>query len=283
MFGVYACLKRVLLLVDLIPTQISIKGYRIPFLISPHRFQARQIDLLRKLKPIENGFDLIRVGGHGDGSYLITDDLDGIRYCFSPGSGGNARFEIDLYNRFQIKSFILDEEGAKPSNLTMGQVFRVGLLGASDKGKKIDLETWILESTGACEDLLLQMDIEGAEWEILNSVTEKTLQRFRIIVVEFHDFQAINHPRFFMTVMQPVFEKLFSSFDLVYARAHNGCGEIQIGTFTFPRVVELTFHAISRSKLATSLDKSQPEYRSLPHPLDERVDPLKPPLAMILP
>ena len=50
--------------------------------------------------------DLIRVGGNGDGGYLVPDILDNIDYCFSAGVGEISTFEKELSEIYQIKSYI---------------------------------------------------------------------------------------------------------------------------------------------------------------------------------
>lgn len=39
---------------------------------------------------------LTRIGSSNDGGYLVPDDLDGIKSCFSPGVANNSDFEFDL-------------------------------------------------------------------------------------------------------------------------------------------------------------------------------------------
>lgn len=49
--------------------------------------------------------DLTRIGGEGDGGYLVPNILDSISYCFSPGVDYKANFEKELSVKFNIKSF----------------------------------------------------------------------------------------------------------------------------------------------------------------------------------
>ncbi len=50
------------------------------------------------------------------------------------------------------------------------------------------LDSWIAAALpqGCTDDLVPQMDIEGAEYESIISITNGHLRRFRLIVVEFH-------------------------------------------------------------------------------------------------
>src|SRR3954463_7181162 len=59
----------------------------------------RQAALLEAARPWQTEHPLIRVGGAGDGGYLLPDDLDGIAACFSPGVSNQATFEEDLLAR----------------------------------------------------------------------------------------------------------------------------------------------------------------------------------------
>ena len=53
-------------------------------------------------------YKLIRLGGRGDGAYLIPDDLENIQACFSPGVCNSKFFEDDLTNFFNIKCHLCD-------------------------------------------------------------------------------------------------------------------------------------------------------------------------------
>ena len=46
---------------------------------------AEIVEVFQLLKPKASKTPLIRIGGDGDGSYLVPDDLEGITACFSPG------------------------------------------------------------------------------------------------------------------------------------------------------------------------------------------------------
>ena len=52
--------------------------------------------------------DLIRVGGDGDGGYLLPNILKDIDICFSAGVGNISKFEKELSENYNIKSFMTD-------------------------------------------------------------------------------------------------------------------------------------------------------------------------------
>jgi hypothetical protein len=89
--------------------------------------------LIQKLRPMDCGKELIRIGGQRDGGYLIPNDLDGIEYCFSPGVNTVSDFENDLADR-GIKSFLADYSVDGPAVLRPEFRFDKKFIGSSDRG-----------------------------------------------------------------------------------------------------------------------------------------------------
>ena len=56
---------------------------------------------IEKFRPKLVGKELIRIGGKGDGAYLLPDDLSGISACFSPGVDVSQRLKKSLL-RFTV-------------------------------------------------------------------------------------------------------------------------------------------------------------------------------------
>ena len=69
---------------------------------------------IEKFRPKSVGKKLIRIGGEGDGGYLLPDDFSHISACFSPGVDVSSTFEEDLADRYSIKSFMADFSVEKP-------------------------------------------------------------------------------------------------------------------------------------------------------------------------
>lgn len=204
-------------------------------------------DLFLDLRPQANGFRLIRIGGDEDGGYLVPDDLSNIDGCFSPGSDKIMHFEKHLAEEYGIKSYILDKIEKKPSKLSDLQEFRDGWLGTVNDHETVTLERWLIEANlDKSRDLLLQMDIESAEWQSLMCTPSEILERFRIIVIEFHGLDYFVNYNDFQSLYKPVLKKLFQGFDVVHFHANNCCGNWKSLKFEIPRVVEITFHRKNR-------------------------------------
>jgi hypothetical protein len=205
------------------------------------------ISLLARLRPQDNGHALIRIGGAGDGGYLIPDDVTGISECFSPGSNKIARFESELAARWKIKSYICDSQDEKPLELTSLQDFTEAWVGpASDGEKYLSLAEWIEAKSESSEDLMLQMDIEGAEFLTLIAVPRQTLNRFRIVIIELHFLEAFKNRWAFSQIYLPFFDKVLKDFDVVHLHPNNCCGTWTYGDIEFPRIIELTLHRKDR-------------------------------------
>jgi hypothetical protein len=193
----------------------------------------------------------------GDGGYLVPDDLVGIRECFSPGSNLLWEFERVIAEDYQIKSYICDSISEKPSNLTELQDFTEAWVSPYSDGKNLlSIQDWIEQKNVSENDLLLQMDIEGAEFQTLLSVPTRVLKRFRIIVLEIHFLEAVKNRWAFEHLYQPFFEKILKDFDLVHLHPNNCCGTWTLGSIEYPRILELTLHrkdrALKYSELMTS-------------------------------
>lgn len=125
-------------------------------------------NFLAKLHPVKIDHQLVRIGSHNDGGYLIPDDFDGIEACFSPGVGFSTNFEEDLA-QIGIRSFLADGSLEKLQSENKMLQFINKYLGDQNTNTKIRLEDWITTSLNDVRgDLILQMDIEGGEYLVIN-------------------------------------------------------------------------------------------------------------------
>lgn len=217
-------------------------------------------DLIRSIRPVVGDVDLIRLGGNTDGGYLVPDDLQGLKACFSPGVGNETSFELDCIKK-GINVYLADASVEKPENLPSSCSFRSSFLGAFNSDQSITLDSWVKsEQVNPDDDLILQMDIEGAEYEVLLSTTEELLKQFRIIVFEVHGLdQWWNAP--FFNLVSCAFRKLNQNHICVHNHPNTLAGIFEFGGLQLPRRIELTFHRKDRV--------INREYRTdFPHPLD---------------
>jgi hypothetical protein len=198
------------------------------------------LGLIRALRPQDCGKELIRIGGMGDGGYLIPDDLVGIEYCFSPGVSTVSNFENHLAD-LKIKSFLADYSVDSPPVARPEFIFDKKFLGANNHGEFMTLSSWKNKYLGDYTgDLMLQMDIEGFEYQVILSTPENLLDQFRIIVVECHFLDRLFDPIAF-NLFSAFFEKLLKIFHVAHIHPNDCCGSVKKGDIEVPRVLEFTF------------------------------------------
>ncbi len=208
------------------------------------------VSLLRSQAPLDSGIRLIRIGNQNDGGYLVPDDLIGISKCISPGCNQDVSFETDLLNRFGIASVIIDKADAKPPILDHSHEYIEKWLSSNDTDELISLSSLLRkESKG---DLMLQMDIEGAEYEVLLGIPKEDLARFRIILIEFHFLSNLRNQFFFEYVGKSVFEKLSQTHTLVHAHPNNCTPSWSHQGILYPEVIEFSYIRKDRVRTGTT-------------------------------
>ena len=208
--------------------------------------------------------NLVRIGGDNDGGYLIPNDLEGIKYCFSPGVADSIAFEKDLAKK-NITSFLIDYSIEKLPEENKLFEFKKKFLGIKNNEKFITINKWIKESSfmNSNTDAILQMDIEGNEYEVLLDFEEVLMKRFRILVIEFHQFYDLTTP-FGHKIIQAVFDKILQNFFIVHIHPNNLFPTMNVLGYEIPNLLEFTFLRKDRLK-----DKAF--IKSLPHDLDKKI------------
>ena len=118
------------------------------------------------------------------------------------------------------------------------------------------------------EELVLQMDIEGAEYEVLLAAAPDTLRRFRVVVVELHDLRSVMS-RTGLILFKTLMKKLKVTHEIVHAHPNNCCRGVKEENQEWPDVLELTF--LNRNRFSSTFGPAD-----LPHPLDRDNTPQTP-------
>jgi hypothetical protein len=214
------------------------------------------INFLQKCKIYDTGHKLIRVGPKLDGGYLIPDILNQINYCYSPGVGESLKFEDDLNNKYNIICYAADGMIKKPNTI---HNFLNKNIGLENSDTTIKLESWV--DLNANDNLMLQMDIEGSEIAVLLNTPKNILKKFKIMVIEFHNFIDIR-TKLGMMIYNTLFEKILEDHVICHGHPNNMGGQILINGIKIPRIIEFTF--INKNLIKK---KGKINY-TLPHSLD---------------
>jgi hypothetical protein len=232
----------------------------LPFFPTKTTDAERVHALIRRLHPVSCDRELIRLGPEGDGGYLVPNDLQGIEACFSPGVSNVVGFERDCAD-MGMRVFMADASVEHPPEVHPRFQFIKKFIGSTTQGEFISFEEWVNGSAiDSHADLLLQMDIEGCEYDTLLSIPNGLQMRFRIIVVEFHHLDHLfSEPMF--SIYSKAFEKVLSTHTCVHIHPNNVRRALTVGTLEIPQIAEFTFlrnDRISHPKFA----------QQFPHPLD---------------
>lgn len=214
---------------------------------------------MHSIRPFKTNIDMIRIGCHGDGGYLVPDDLAGIQSCFSAGVGNSAAFEAHLAT-FGIPSYMADYSVERPPLENKLFHFEKKYIGTIDNAQYMTMDSWVKKySPKLNNNLLLQMDIEGAEYEVIQDCSQSTLQLFRIIVIEFHNLAILTSAAGFY-IVRSVFNKILTNFEVVHIHSNNYSDTISFKACEIPLTME-TFFRKDRISVKKPVKK-------FPHPLD---------------
>jgi hypothetical protein len=217
-------------------------------------------DFFNSIKPINTNYDLIRIGGNSDGGYLIPNDIADITTCFSPGVSKISDFENELAQK-GIKCFLADYSVEAPPIKHALFDFEKKYLGSKNDDVFMTLESWVKSKSPNESDLILQMDIEGSEFEVIIESSLELLNKFRILVIEFHKLDTLLLSNEGFRLIDLTFMKLLKNFEIVHIHPNNCSKPLKCDGFVIPPVMEFTF-----------LRKDRISYKSksstFPHKLD---------------
>lgn len=194
---------------------------------------------LHQLRPVGCRYELKKLGGRGDGSYFVPDVLEGLTACFSPGVASNSSFELDLAER-GIKCYMCDHTVSAPPVKHKKFEFSKLKLTSYNSEHSITLETWINSCAENEGDLILQMDIEGSEYEVLQECSLDILKKFRIMVIEFHQLDVL-FSKIGFGLLSCLFDKLSSTHSIVQLSPNNCNPNSFFKKISIPPTLEVTF------------------------------------------
>lgn len=190
-------------------------------------------------------YELVRIGGIYDGGYVMLDDFKGrgsIAYSF--GIGDNIVWDKDMADR-GAKVYCYDPTILElPEEYEGLEFYRIGIAGDDDaKNRMLSMET-ILKNNGHedCDDMILKMDVEGAEWDFLEKTSSEILAKFSQMTFEMHDVTNLLRQKNVIDVLQ----KIRKTHEPVWVHANNVGGAECANGVVIPRLLEITF--VSKQK-----------------------------------
>lgn len=219
------------------------------------------------MRPRKSVAPLIRCGGDHDGGYLIPNDFDGITHCISPGVAETVTFDDEMAER-GIDVLMVDASVDGPPTPNPKFHFQKKFLGLTDDEMTTRLDSLVALAGPDAGDMILEMDIEGAEWPILLDASVETLARFRVMVIEFHGMHNV-FSAFDLKLIAAAFDKVLSTHHVVHVHANNCRRPRAYGGFSVPPLTEITLYRKDRPFAEGVAD-------ALPHALDMDCVPNRP-------
>lgn len=228
------------------------------------------ITQLKSLKIYKTNLSLERIGPMNDGGYILSNNLKDIDICISPGVAASFEFERHLKKDWNIESILIDgtlEKSLEEKIINLNE-FRFIKKNLSNKDTKTQISLDYILKTLVNKKIILQMDIEGFEYEILSNISEKNINKFDQMIIEFHDIflikKGIFNRKFFKII-----NKINKFFTLVHIHPNNCCDVFEVNSIKIPNVFEATFinNSILRYKKIEQL--------KFPHPQDSPNLPFK--------
>ena len=209
------------------------------------------------------GKNFVRLGKHNDGGYIMVDNFqnDGIAYSF--GISNDVSWDSDMaargYNIFMYDPTI---KGLPQENERF-HFFKAGVAGM--KTSQLNTLEHFIAANGHenKSNMILKMDVEGAEWSFLAAVLPETLNKFDQMVFEFH-FMTHEKNQSLMNATLACIKKINQTHSLAHLHANNFASfMIFDDKILFPEVLELTYVKTSNYELVDD------ENIFLPIPLDQ--------------
>lgn len=202
--------------------------------------------------------NLVRFGDLYDGGYLMAMPMN-TTHAISIGIGKNISWDYEL-SLLGIKVLMFDHTIKKPRKLNSNMIFYRKGLGTVSSSKFFTLKEILeLEDLKGAKDIILKIDIEGAEWNTLQQ-SNFDLGVFSEIIIEFHE---LNHNNLSQLAL---LEKLRQDFMIIHINPNSYSKFIKLDDYLLPNIIEVTY---LRKDIYFSFENS--DYSNLVYTSDPRL------------
>ena len=194
---------------------------------------------LLTVKEIKGGL-YVRVGNDRDGGYVMADDFDNVNIAYSFGICDDVSWDLQIVQKKDCLVYMYDHtiEGLPEQNKNFHWE-KMGICGEYSNDPKLKPLDEIIYRNGHTKErnMILKMDVEGAEWEVFSSISEEVLNQFDQIVAEFHGLLDFNKREIILKSLKSINR----NFQLVHIHGNNGDFFYPYNGFVVPNVIEVTY------------------------------------------
>ena len=204
----------------------------------------RQTRRLHELLPIKNisnrDGNLVRVGNLYDGGYVALDRYFNSNIAYSFGISTDVSWDKYMAEQgFDVYMYDHTIEGL-PEEHEKFHWRKIGIAGIYNS-ESPELKTFpmLMEENGHTDskNIILKMDIEGAEWEVFDNLPDDDMTRFDQILIEMHDLNSEEN----FSVKERVLEKLNKTHQLVHIHGNHNEPYVMVKGMVMPNVIECTY------------------------------------------
>ena len=228
----------------------------------------RLLEFVRAIRPMTSAnLTLERIGGPHDGGYVMATPVVAAG-AISIGIGPDVSWDQGVA-KLGIPVAMFDPTIRRlPRPVSGGRFYRIGIGPASYRGRYRSLNG-LLELAGIPEDgdLLLKLDVEGAEWSSLQNISSADLRRFAQVVVELHRLEELAAGEEAVEMLAVV-GHLRETHTPIHVHANNYGQIVRFGRYWFPSTVEVSY---VRNELLEDSVPAPPGAVELDAPCDPRV------------
>lgn len=178
----------------------------------------------------------VRVGKKNDGGYIMADHFYDNGKAYSFGISDDCSWDKDMAERgYDVYMFdhTIESINCRDDRL---HFYKTGIADSPNHAENLDTLENILRDN-ECDsntNMILKMDVEGAEYGFMEMVENDTMKRFDQIVFELHDLHTRSEDavRFL--------EKIDKLFAIVHVHVNNHTNVVICENKLYPDVVELT-------------------------------------------
>jgi FkbM family methyltransferase len=174
------------------------------------------IPKLKTLEVFQGMYPKRRIGKENDGGYVISEVPCTYDVLLSGGVADDISFEKEFMSVFKVPCFAYD------ANSSISEPFIIH--------KNIDSVNNLKEHFETYSNIFVKMDIEGAEYEWIKTLSDTELKKIKQMVIEFHS-----------PIDWSCLAKLSHTHRIVHFHGNNYAPMIKVGGVSIPSVFECTY------------------------------------------
>lgn len=211
--------------------------------IADPAFAAYAREIVALLRPMDAiGFNLVRKGRPYDGGYVMLNAGLECAPVYSIGISDDVSWDSDMA---ALGCDVFQYDHTVPFLPAQNPKFhfaRIGLGVADTTDGVFRSLASMLASNGHSDrhDVILKMDIENAEWDVLESASDTILNQFSQIIIELHELTCRENSQR-MAQITRVLRRLASIHQPVHVHANNFGRLFYAGGVALPECVEVAY------------------------------------------